>query len=257
MLRQRSIARYGWIPQLPDLRDARLQVDHVATLPDKVDLTSAGDVPPVYDQGQLGSCTANAVAAALDFQNHRQTSTFETPSRLWIYYQERVIEGTVDQDSGAQIRDGIKVVNKLGAPPETDWPYDISKFAHKPPVKAVADAHTDEATSYQSVTQDLYGLKAVLATGLPIVFGFTVYSAFESAAVARTGIVPMPSFDDEIVGGHAVMLVGYDDSTERFQARNSWGTEWGQDGYFEMPYLYVTSASLCSDFWVIQKTSLE
>jgi C1A family cysteine protease len=252
---QRTIARYGWIPQLPDLRDARLQIDRVATLPAQVDLTSGGNLPPVYDQGQLGSCTANAIAAALDFENHRQTATFDTPSRLWIYYQERVIEGTVDQDSGAQIRDGIKVINKLGAPPEHDWPYDISTFAERPPAQAVIDARADEAVSYQSVTQDLYALKAVLAGGLPIVFGFTVYEAFESDEVARTGIVPMPSPRDEIVGGHAVALVGYDDRVDRFRARNSWGTGWGQHGYFEMPYLYVTSASLCSDFWVVQKTT--
>lgn len=239
----------------PIYTDARLQIDHVATLPTKVDLTPGGHVPPVYDQGQLGSCTANAIAAALDFQNHRQTATFETPSRLWIYYQERVIEGTVDQDSGAQIRDGMKVIHKLGAPPESDWPYDISTFAHRPPAKAIADAHGDEAISYQSVSQDLYALKSVLAAGLPIVFGFTVYSAFESDEVAHTGVVPMPSHRDQIVGGHAVMLVGYDDVTDRFRARNSWGTDWGQHGYFEMPYLYVTSASLSSDFWVVQKTT--
>jgi C1A family cysteine protease len=251
----RHIARYGWIPQLPDPRDARLQIDHVATLPVKVDLTHSGNLPPIYDQGQLGSCTAQAIAGALDYQNHRQSSTFQTPSRLWIYYQERVIEGTVDQDAGAMIRDGIKVVNKLGAPPEVDWPYDISTFAQAPSARAVADATGDEAVSYQAVSQDLFALKSVLAKDLPVVFGFTVYDAFESDAVARGGVVPMPSVDDQIVGGHAVVLMGYDDATERFRCRNSWGTGWGQDGYFEMPYLYVTSASLCSDFWVIQKTT--
>jgi C1A family cysteine protease len=109
--------------------------------------------------------------------------------------------------------------------------------------------------TYQKVPQVLWSLKTVLANGRPIVFGFTVYSAFESATVAQTGIVPMPSPSDQVVGGHAVVLVGYDDAADRFRVRNSWGTGWGQQGYFEMPYLYVTSASLASDFWVIQLTS--
>jgi C1A family cysteine protease len=253
---ERKIPRYGWIPQLPDLRDAKLQIDPVVSLPSSTDLTSTSDMPPVYDQGQLGSCTGNAIAGAVDFENHRQDATFLTPSRLWIYYQERVIEQTVSQDSGGQIRDGIKAVANLGVCPESDWPYDISTFAHTPPQKDYTDAVKDRAVTYQAVPQDLFALKSVLAKGAVIVFGFTVYESFESQQVAATGIVPMPSPAEKVVGGHAVVLVGYDDANDRFRVRNSWGTGWGQDGYFEMPYLYVTSTSLASDFWVIQQTSV-
>lgn len=252
---QRKIARYGWVRDLPDLRDARLEVPAVTALPSSVDLSTQPDMPPIYDQGQLGSCTANAIAAAVDFDNYRETGAFLTPSRLWIYYQERVIEGTVSQDSGAQIRDGVKAVSQLGVCQESDWPYVISTFATPPPQEDYALALKDRVLTYQAVPQVLWSLKSVLASGTPVVFGFTVYSAFESPEVAQSGIVPMPSPSDQVVGGHAVVLIGYDDSKDRFRVRNSWGTGWGLNGYFEMPYLYVTSSSLASDFWVIQTTS--
>lgn len=253
---ERRVARYGWIPQLPDLRDAQLQIQAVTSLPSSVDLSSAANMPPIYDQGQLGSCTANAIGAAVDFENHRQDGSFLTPSRLWIYYQERVIENTVNQDSGAQIRDGMKAVAQLGVCPETDWPYDITTFTDDPPRQDYTDALKDRILTYQSPPQQLFALKSVLAAGSPVVFGFTVYESFESQQVASDGIVPMPDPEEKVVGGHAVVLVGYNDAVDRFRVRNSWGTGWGQQGYFEMPYLYVTSSSLASDFWVVQKTSV-
>ncbi|MGA7419528.1 MAG: C1 family peptidase, partial [Acidimicrobiales bacterium] len=159
-------------------------------------------------------------------------------------------------DAGGQIRDGIKAVAQLGICPETDWPYDIATFAQTPPQKDYTDALKDKVVSYQAVTQELFALKSVLARGLPIVFGFTVYESFEGPSVASTGIVPMPSPSEKVVGGHAVVLVGYDDAVDRFRVRNSWGAGWGQKGYFEIPYLYVTSGSLASDFWVVQQTSV-
>jgi C1A family cysteine protease len=255
MTAPRKTSGYGWVPQLPDLRDARMALRAVTSLPPSVDLSTEAGMPPVYDQGQLGSCTANAIAAAVDFENHVQTKEFITPSRLWIYYQERVIEGSVSQDSGAQIRDGMKAVAKLGVCPETDWPYDITTFAHKPPRKDYTDARKDKVLTYEAAPQDLFGLKSVLASGLPVVFGFTVYESFESKAVADSGILPMPSPSESIVGGHAVLMVGYNDASDRFRVRNSWGSSWGQDGYFEMPYQYATSSSLASDFWAVQTTS--
>jgi C1A family cysteine protease len=251
----RKKARYGWVPQLPDLRDAQLQIAPISSLPSAVDLRSEPHMPSVYDQGQLGSCTGNAIAAAVDYDNHKLDGEFLSPSRLWIYYQERVIEGTVSSDSGGQIRDGMKSVAQLGVCPESDWVYDISKFADTPPQQDYTDALKDRVLVYQAVTQDLFGLKSVLATGFPVVFGFTVYQAFESQEVATTGIVPMPSPSDAVVGGHAVVVVGYNDAVDRFIVRNSWGTGWGEAGYFEMPYLYVTSPSLASDFWVAQQVT--
>jgi C1A family cysteine protease len=252
----RKITGYGWVPQLPDLRDARLALPKVTDLPDSVDMSKDASMPPIYDQGQLGSCTANAIAAAVDFKNHQQNKKFITPSRLWIYYQERVIEGTVSQDAGAMIRDGMKAVSKLGVCPEAQWPYDIGQFAVKPPAADYASALADTVLRYEAAPQDLFGLKSVLASGLPVVFGFSVYESFEGNAVAKTGVLPMPSPKESMIGGHACLIVGYNDAHDRFLVRNSWGTGWGNDGYFEMPYQYATSTSLASDFWAVQATSV-
>jgi C1A family cysteine protease len=147
---------YGWVPDLPDNRDFMYAapVENLAALPAKVDLRSKCP-KEVYDQGQLGSCTANAIAGALEFDQLKQGLNAFTPSRLFIYYNERVIEHTVNEDSGAQIRDGIKSVGSIGAPPETDWPYVIANFAVKPPPKTTHDAPLGKAVRYQRVPQIL------------------------------------------------------------------------------------------------------
>jgi C1A family cysteine protease len=220
-------------------------------LPESIDLRPG--CPPVYDQGQLGSCTANAIGGALEFAQikQKQKNPF-TPSRLFIYYNERVIEHTVDSDSGAQIRDGVKSVNKLGAPPETDWPYDINKFAHKPTEKAYKDAKKNQAIVYQRLTPTLGQLKGCLASGFPFIFGFTVYESFESQEVANSGHLEMPQTGEKQLGGHAVLAVGYQDSSQTFVVRNSWGADWGIKGYFTMPYPYLLQGTLASDFWTIR-----
>ena len=252
-LAQRATKKYGWRPELPDHRDLLFASPAPDAGPASVDLEST--LPPVYDQGQLGSCTANGIGGLVEFVEMVQHEGERTPSRLFIYYGERVIEGSVSQDSGAQIRDGMKVVAKLGAPPESLWPYDIAKFAQQPPAAAYAAAKHHVAVAYKRVAQTTEALKAALAAGHPVVFGFTVYESFESAEVAQTGVLNMPTHGESVVGGHCVVLVGYDDATQRFKVRNSWGEGWGQRGHFTMPYGYVTSRSLASDFWVLTRES--
>ena len=208
---------YGWIRDIPDQRDyayAAPLMRFPKGLPPSVDLRS--ECPPIYDQGQLGSCTANGIAAAIEFDQRKLGNMEFTPSRLFIYYNERVIEGNVNQDSGAQIRDGIKSVATLGAPPETDWPYDTSKYTEKPSDIAYADALKDIVTGYSRVAQNLSQMEGCLAEGYPFVFGFTVYASFESDAVAQTGIVPMPASGERLLGGHCVAAVGYDSSRRCF-----------------------------------------
>jgi C1A family cysteine protease len=222
-------------------------------LPPSVDLRP--ECPPVYDQGQLGSCTANGIAGAIEFDQRKQGNREFMPSRLFIYYNERAIEGTVGQDAGAQIRDGIKSVGTLGAPPETDWAYDITKFAQRPPANAYQDAKQDLVSSYSRVVQDLNQMRGCLAEGYPFVLGFTVYASFESEKVAQTGIVPMPRSGEAAVGGHCVVAVGYDDSRRVFIIRNSWGTSWGINGHCLMPYEYLISPRLSSDFWTIRSVT--
>ena len=248
----RTISRYGWVRDLPDARDLIYAAPRptVAALPAKVDLTS--QFGPVYDQGQLGSCTGNALAAAFEFDLLKQNLTDFIPSRLFIYYNERRLEGTVNSDSGAQIRDGVKTLVRQGVCPEITWPYDITKFADKPPAACYTDALTHQATSYQRVPRTLEQMKGCLAEGFPFVFGFTVYDSFESQDVAKTGVVPMPAPNESVLGGHAVVAVGYDDADERFRVRNSWGTGWGQEGYFTMPYAYLTDSGLAADFWTLR-----
>ncbi len=244
---------YGWVPDLPDERDHLYAApsEYLRALPARADLRP--HCPQVYDQGDLGSCTANAIGAAIEFEQMKQRVKSFIPSRLFIYYNERVIEGTVGSDSGAQIRDGIKTVAKIGAPPEKDWPYDISQFTKRPPAPAYKDAALDKAVQYQRVVPSLNQMKGCLASGYPFVFGFTVYSSFESDAVASTGHAPMPNTRKERqMGGHAVMAAGYDDKQQWFIIRNSWGTGWGMKGYFTLPYAYLTDPNLSDDFWTIR-----
>jgi C1A family cysteine protease len=247
---------YGWVRDLPDARDvayAAPLLRFAQGLPPVVDLRP--NCPPVYDQGQLGSCTANAIGAAIQFDQQKQGTPAFVPSRLFIYYNERVIERTVSQDAGAQIRDGMKAVATLGAPPETDWPYDIKRFAVTPPTNAFADAKKDIVNAYTRVAQNLAQFQGCLASGYPFVFGFTVYESFESQAVANNGVMPMPAADEKVLGGHAVLAVGYDSKRRVFIVRNSWGTGWGAKGYFYMPFEYMLSAQLASDFWTVRSVT--
>jgi C1A family cysteine protease len=257
MLVERKIARYGWRPDTPDARDHTFAAPPpvVAVLKPHVDLSTTKSMPAVLDQGQLGSCTANSLAAMLAFVSKKDGFSGAVSSRLFIYYNERVIEGTVKQDAGAELRDGMKSVATVGAPPETDWPYVITKFATKPPAKAYKDALKHEAIQYLRVSQDPTQLRGCLAAGYPFVFGFSVYSSFESPAVAKSGVVNMPAAGESMIGGHAVCAVGYDDPSQRFIVRNSWGPKWGMSGNFTIPYSYLMSAGLASDFWTVRQVS--
>lgn len=244
---------YGWMPDLPDQRDLMYSAPMMVMkkLPSKIDLTSK--CPPVYNQGQIGSCTANALSGAFEFDRKKQKLQDFMPSRLFLYYNERALQNTVNSDSGAFIRDGIKTLNVNGICPEKEWPYDVSKFAQKPPQKCYTDALKCNIKSYQKLNNtNLSQLQSCLSEGFPFVFGFTVYESFESQQVAKTGMVPMPSTKEKVVGGHAVMAVGYDDSKQVVIVRNSWGKDWGVKGYFYMPYGYITSSHLCDDFWTIR-----
>ena len=201
-LRTRPVERFGWVPDLPDARDFMFSAPEsvLTKLPTKVNLTSK--MPPVYDQGQLGSCTANAIGAAFEFDQVKEGYKDFMPSRLFIYYNERAMEGTIDTDSGAMIRDGMKSVAKVGVCAEDTWAYDISKFTEKPPAKAYTEAKKHQALLYKRVIPMLHQLQGCLAAGYPVVFGFSVYESFMSPDVAKTGEVPLPPRGEQLIGGY-------------------------------------------------------
>ena len=244
--------RLGWIPDHPDHRDHLFSAPPPGSVPASVDLRSL--CPPVYDQGQLGSCTANAIAAAVQFERMKQGVPDFMPSRLFLYFNERLLEGTVNSDAGARLRDGIKCLATQGDCPETLWPYrdDGQSFALQPPQACYDNAVLHTAISYERLNQSLAQMKGCLAAGYPFVFGFTVYESFESDAVAQTGEAPLPSLDEPALGGHAVMAAGYDDSRSGFIVRNSWGSGWGDQGYFYLPYAYLLDENLAADFWTLR-----
>jgi C1A family cysteine protease len=244
--------RFGWVPDLPDQRDTLYGVVRrmPAVLPPKTDLRPL--CSSVEDQGDLGSCTGNALAGAVEFLEKKDKVPFTNVSRLFIYYNERVIEHSVREDAGAMIRDGIKTLVKQGVCAETKWPYVIAKFAVKPSPGCYKAALDHQVTAYARL-QTTDEMRACLAEGYPFVFGFSVYESFESQQVAKTGVVQMPKPKEKQLGGHAVLAVGYDDTAKRFLVRNSWGPTWGMKGYFTMPYAYLAARNLSDDFWTIRR----
>jgi C1A family cysteine protease len=241
----------------PDLRDMHfrsVQFSTPATLPKSIDLRNF--CSPVVDQGQLGSCTANAIACGLyEFlevqKGTSKAADFIHLSRLFLYWHERSLENSVGEDAGAMIRDGMKVLNTIGCCREEYFPYDITTFTHTPSALAEANAAASKIAAYHRIP-NLSSLKAALAESKPVVLGFDVYTSFESEAVAKTGkLKAVNKKKEQLLGGHAVMAVGYKDTgkaTGYVIVRNSWGTSWGDKGYCYMPYSYFTSG-LVSDMW--------
>jgi C1A family cysteine protease len=242
--------RLGWIPDLPDHRDwTYAAIRPPGPLPDMMNLEAA--MPPVYDQGDLGSCTANALAAAVEFLEHPAVM----PSRLMLYYAERALEGDPGVDGGAALRTGIKVLASTGVCPETEWPYDIAKFTEKPPPGCWA--HDAVVTRYYRLQQTAEDLTGCLAEGFPFVFGFAVPAAFKCAEMATTGWMDAAAWDTDPIGGHAVLACGYmpratDPTQFEVLVRNSWGPDWGDHGYFFMPDSILLDSNRCRDFWTVR-----
>ena len=253
---------YGWIPDLPDQRDYLYSsVKPKIRLPKQVDLTGFCSV--VEDQSRLGSCTACALAGNLEFIDIKgitgtvpafwglsRLGKYTDVSRLFIYYNERALRNNEDFDSGASLRDGIKTLRKQGFCWEKNWPYLIKRFDQRPPRKCYLEAKNHLIESYYRI-HTLSEMLTCLTQGYPFVFGFTVYESFESKQTEKTGRAMMPEKGERVIGGHAVLAVGYNQKEKRFLVRNSWGAKWGMCGYFTLPYEYVET--LAADFWTIRK----
>ena len=247
-----SARRYGWIPDLPDKRDccylppAKMRG---MRLPPVVDLRET--CPPVYDQGELGSCTAQAICGVFERELLVRFKHAFTPSRLFLYYNERVRLGTVKEDSGATLRDGMKCAAKQGICPESVWRYMPECFTWKPSPSCYEIAQEFQVLAYRRLAQKVWQMMTCLADGHPFVFGFSVYESFESPSVAKAGVVPMPGPGEEFLGGHAVAAVGYDQIAKCFVVRNSWGRKWGDSGHCYMPFEYLEDRNLADDFWTL------
>lgn len=263
---------YTCLPDSPDPRDAKYSfVGPRQELPPSVDLRAK--CPPVVDQGQIGSCTANALAGALGFLELNEQAAGligqalelaatgpRAFSRMFIYYNERDMEGDADKDGGAQIRDGVKSLASLGCCSEDVWPYkplamlfSASDTFKRPSDAAYVEASAHKISSYQSLDNaDILQLKDCLSAGFPFVFWFAIFPSFENG-VEFKGEMKMPGDDEEQKGAHAVMCVGYDDARQVFIVRNSWGSSWGDAGYFYMPYAFATDPDLAGDFWTLRK----
>lgn len=261
--------KYTWKKQKEDVRDLDINrlrsVRMLPTTPPPV-ANNRYWCSEVEDQGNLGSCTANAWAGLMEYsecKNGRGGKLFHDFSRLFIYYNERAIENTIDEDSGAYLRDGAKAIASKGACFEKDWPYIIDKFTARPNESCYKNALDNKIGGYYSLDgrtpqETLLNLKTCIAAGRCFVFGFMVYDGFESKEVLNTGILQLPKSDESILGGHAVMAVGYNDEQQRFLIKNSWGRKWGLKnpkyrGYFTMPYEYISDRNLASDFWTITR----
>jgi C1A family cysteine protease len=225
-------------------------------LPPSVDLRP--HCSPIVDQGQLGSCTANAIASGLrEFMILKNGHLLARLSRLFLYYEERAAEGTIKEDSGASIADGMKCLFKVGVCKEELDPYIIANFTNPPSAAALAEAKDFKIAKYISVV-GLGGIKACLAAGYPVVTGMEVFDQMESDQAAHLGIITVPPAGAQSLGGHAVCTVGYVDTPigqpgywkggGYLIVRNSWGASWGLAGYFKLPYAYVTQGH-AFEFW--------
>jgi C1A family cysteine protease len=208
-------------------------------------------LPPVEDQLELGSCTSFAAGAAIRYARKKQGLADFVTSHLFLYFCSR-LRTQKYLDTGATLRDTIKAAARMGDCPEADWPYDISKFASKPPQGAYLNALHDRAISYQRVTRSIAEMKGCLASGLPFLAGISVYESFESDEAAKTGMIPMPGRDEQLLGGHAILICGYHDEDQKWLFRNSWSSSWAEEGYGFLDYSYLLNKGLASDFWVVK-----
>lgn len=216
------------------------------TFPTKVDLRNK--FPPPFDQGALGSCTANALCGVI---------AYDIPgfmgSRLFLYYNERVIECDVNNDAGAMLSDGIDSLLQYGICSEAEWPYQPSQFTVKPHEQCYRNALSHHALDVKHLNNTMDEMKNALRNGYPFVVGIILFQSFEGRDVALTGMARMPSYGENVVGGHAVVCVGYDDSRQVWIMRNSWGERWGDHGYFYLPYPYLLESGLATDLWCVTK----
>lgn len=250
LIKPRDYRWYGCRRDVSDARDREFK-PKATRIPKAYDLRA--HCPPVMDQGEVGSCTAHAITAALRYLLLKSGKPDIPLARLQLYYDERKIEGTTSEDAGAEIRNGIKCAVKLGVAHEALWPYDIARFKDAPNAPVYADALKFHAVTYERVAVITSAIKAAIYSGFPVVIGVSLYDSFEGDAVEKTGNVPMPNLKTEqLVGGHCMLTVGYGQRTGMFTVQNSWNTDWADKGFCYLPEAYLGSPKFGSDYWIIK-----
>jgi C1A family cysteine protease len=242
--------KYGWVPDLRDVRDDKflLTAPSMFVIPATSNLESL--CSRVENQGARGTCTGQAFADAMEMRDRWLGKDSVELSRLFIYYNERLLLDSIYEDSGARIRDGIKALRKWGVCNEELWPYDIDRFTERPPPEAYEDAKSRIIDKYRPV-RNLRDVKYALSMGFPVIYGFTVYDSFETEEVFKTGNVPYPKPWERIRGGHANLFVGHNDDRGILRSKNSYGVEFGDKGFLNIPYRFVEEG-IASDMWIIQ-----
>lgn len=249
----RKIKKYGWNPDIPDIRDiVQISISYSKTKKNIVDLRDTNFLPPVLNQGNMGSCVTHAVLAAFMFIWNKSKKPQFVPSRQFIYYNQRICSNTIEFDSGSSIRDALKIIKKFGVCKEECYPYDIEYFTDRPNINAYKNASTNMIDfKYKRIDFSIENIMNALNYEIPVIFGYTVFESFDNANVARTGLVPVPKITSEkIIGSCCSVIVGYDNTKKYFLCMGSWGTSFGQGGYFWVPYAFV-NAKNCSDFWIL------
>jgi C1A family cysteine protease len=273
-----QIARFGWLPDPPDHRDFQSHHDTVQkavltmseganaiksavpSIPPAVDLRQTGDEAPIFDQGNIGSCTAHAVVGLAEYMQHALYKEYLAGSRMFLYKATRSFLGWTG-DTGAFVRSTIKSLRLFGMCPEDYWPYVEAQFDAEPTAFCYAFGANYKAIAYYRL-DGLDALKMSLAQGLPFAFGFSCFESLRNPDVQTTGVVPFPRATEKQIGGHAIMAVGYDDGKDvglggekgALLFRNSWGCGWGDKGYGWLPYKYV-EVGLATDFWALTDTA--
>jgi len=198
----------------------------------------------ILDQGEIGSCVSNAFALCLQMLTNKHVRM----SRLFHYYCGRAIQGESSTvDTGLDIRMAANIIRKFGACAEQNWPYVTANYSKLPPLNVFKASKLFKKYYYTFLDQNLNSLKTCLSiSSSPILFGFNVYDSFLNST---KGVIPMPNVEtEEFQGGHCMLIVGYNDTTQRFTCANSWGSSWGDRGLCYMPYAYLLDSTLSSDF---------
>jgi C1A family cysteine protease len=251
---------FGWRPELParDLLfgDARY-VRTLAELPDEVDNSGLAHRPE--NQGRQSSCVGHAtgtvfeVCRAKDWGGGDPANAFQA-SRAFIYYEARRRQGWEHEDGGCYIRDAMDVCVEQGVPIEQSFPYDEHVYDREPPPEVYHQAEHFQVTRRLKLRNTrLVELLTCLADGYAFEGGLTLYESIESVAVALTGRIPLPGWRESVIGGHALAFLGYSRRTEMFKGQNSWSEQWGDNGFFYVPFDYVTDGQLAADFHTIQR----